>query len=163
IFGITPFATQPIRASHFPAINEGEVTACTTKLSASCLLTDKTYERFKYNFDRKQYGKPELAERQAPMSAQFGMWWLYFKWQWPRDAAGQTAGAHSVLAGIFLALGLLGAWTPFRRDRASFAYFAPLMATLTVVLIYYLNFRYGASQQTLEFCRSTDPSPCEVR
>lgn len=162
-FGITPFATQPIRASHFPAINEGEVTACTTKIAASCVFTSKTYERFKYNFDRKQYGKPELGVRQAPLSAQFGMWWLYFKWQWLRDAAGTNAGTQSALAAVFFALGLLGAWAHFKRDRRSFAYFAPLMATLTIVLIYYLNFRYGAAQQTEQFCRSADPSPCEVR
>src|SRR5438128_1132506 len=32
LFGLTPFATQPIRAAYFPAINEGEPTACRTKL-----------------------------------------------------------------------------------------------------------------------------------
>jgi hypothetical protein len=34
--GLTPFATQPIRAAYFPAINEGEPTACRTKLELSC-------------------------------------------------------------------------------------------------------------------------------
>ncbi len=37
--GITPFATQPIRAAHFPAINEGEPTGCVTELKASCTFT----------------------------------------------------------------------------------------------------------------------------
>ena len=32
VLGLTPFATQPIRAAYFPAINEGEPTACRTKL-----------------------------------------------------------------------------------------------------------------------------------
>src|SRR5206468_11445557 len=31
VLGLTPFATQPIRAAHFPAINEGEPTACRTQ------------------------------------------------------------------------------------------------------------------------------------
>ncbi|MCU0626978.1 MAG: DUF2723 domain-containing protein, partial [Gemmatimonadaceae bacterium] len=34
--GMSPFATQPIRAAHFPAINEGEPTACTTEIGWSC-------------------------------------------------------------------------------------------------------------------------------
>jgi hypothetical protein len=36
LLGITPFATQPIRAAFFPAINEGEPTACRTELKADC-------------------------------------------------------------------------------------------------------------------------------
>jgi hypothetical protein len=163
ILGATPFATQPIRASHFPAINEGEVTACTTRLEASCLFTGKTFERFKYNFNREQYGKVPVSDRQAPLSAQIGMWWLYFKWQWLRDPSGANTGAQGALAAVFFALGLLGAWVHFKRDKTSFAYFGPLMVTLTLLLIYYLNFRYGAAQQSVEFCRSADPSPCEVR
>jgi hypothetical protein len=91
------------------------------------------------------------------------MWWLYFKWQWLRDPTSTNSGAQGALAAVFFALGLLGAWVHFRRDRTSFAYFGPLMVTLTVVLIYYLNFKYGAAQQSLEFCRGSDPSPCEVR
>jgi hypothetical protein len=163
VLGVTPFATQPIRASHFPAINEGEVTACTTEISASCLFTAKTYERFKYNFDREQYGKGSVLDRQAPLPAQFGMWWLYFKWQWMRDLAGEQTSLQNTLALLFFSLGLAGAWVHYRRDRTSFAYFAPFMVTITVVLIYYLNFKYGASQTTAAFCDSSDPSPCEVR
>ena len=44
------------------------------------------------NFNREQYGKPSLTERQAPFTAQVGMWWLYFKWQWLRDAHGEQPG-----------------------------------------------------------------------
>ena len=38
-----------------------------------------------YNFNRGQYGKPALTDRQAPFIAQVEMWWLYFRWQWLRD------------------------------------------------------------------------------
>jgi hypothetical protein len=99
-----------------------------------------------YNFNRGQYGKPELGERQAPFSAQIGMWWLYFKWQWVRDAHGQMPGLQGMLAAVFLVLGLLGGFVHWRRDPRSFAFFGPLMLTLTLILIYYLNFKYGASQ-----------------
>ena len=89
--GITPFATQPIRAAYFPAINEGEPTGCRTELKASCTFSAGTWQAFKYNFNREQYGKPPVVERQAPIGAQIGMWWLYFKWQWLRDAHGDKA------------------------------------------------------------------------
>ena len=146
VLGGSSFATQPIRAAHFPAINEGEPTACRNGLEFSCTFSKGTYDAFKYNFDRGQYAKPPVADRQAPLSAQVGMWWLYFKWQWLRDAHGENPGLQGALAAFFLILGLLGGWVHYRRDPKSFAFFGPLMVTLTFVLIYYLNFKYGASQ-----------------
>src|SRR6185503_16546201 len=58
VLGLTPFATQPIRAAYFPAINEGEPTACRTKLELSCTFSKGTLDAFEYNFNRGQYGKP---------------------------------------------------------------------------------------------------------
>src|SRR5919202_1862604 len=146
ILGITPFATQPIRAAYNPPINEGEPTACRTGLQASCTFSKGTYDAFMYNFNRGQYGKPELSDRQAPFSAQLGMWWFYSKWQWLRDAHGEHAGLQSILAAVFLVLGLFGGWVHWRRDRQSFWYFGSLMFTMTLALIYYLNFKYGNTQ-----------------
>jgi len=146
VLGATPFATQPIRAAHFPAINEGEPTGCATELTASCTFSSLTYDRFEHNFNRGQYAKQSVLERQAPIGAQVAMWWLYFKWQWLRDVDGSATGLQAALAAIFLMLGLFGGWIHYRRDPTSFAYFGSLMATITIGLIYYLNFKYGASQ-----------------
>ncbi len=146
VLGGTPFLTQPIRAAHFPAINEGEPTACRDGLKLSCTMSKGTYNAFMYNFNRGQYGKPSLVERQAPLGAQVGMWWLYFKWQWLRDVDGVRPGLQGSLAAIFLVLGMLGGWVHYRRDPRSFAFFGPLMFTLTLLLIYYMNFKYGYSQ-----------------
>jgi hypothetical protein len=155
--GLTPFATQPIRAAYFPAINEGEPTACRTKLEFSCTFSHGTLDAFSYNFNRGQYGKPDLSDRQASFPEQVGMWWLYFKWQWIRDAHGDHPFAQALLAAAFLVLGLFGGWVHFKRDRRSFWYFGSLMFTMSLLLIFYLNFKLGASQ---------DPSsqaPHEVR
>ncbi len=146
VLGGTPFLTQPIRAAHFPAINEGEPTACRDGLKLSCTLSEGTYSAFMYNFNRGQYGKPSLVERQAPLGAQIGMWWLYFKWQWLRDVDGVRPGLQGSLAAIFLVLGILGGWVHYKRDPRSFTFFGPLMLTLTLLLIYYMNFKYGYSQ-----------------
>ncbi len=146
VLGGSSFVTQPIRAAHNPAINEGDPTACRQGLEVGCTFSKGTYDAFMYNFNRGQYGKPAVTERMAPFSAQVGMWWLYFKWQWLRDHKQERPGLQGGLAAIFLLLGVLGGWVHYRRDPRSFAYFGPLMATLTIGLIYYLNFKYGASQ-----------------
>jgi hypothetical protein len=144
--GITPFATQPIRAAYYPAINEGEPTACRTKLEFSCTFSKGTLDAFSYNFNRGQYGKPALGNRQASFGDQIGMWWMYFKWQWIRDPQAAHPFAQALAAATFLVLGLLGGWTHYQRDRKSFWYFGAMMFTMTLVLIFYLNFKLGASQ-----------------
>jgi len=144
ILGLTPFAFEPIRAAYFPPINEGAPTACETKIAASCTFTELTQKRLMDNINRVQYG--EKVERGAPYSAQVGMWWLYFKWQWIRDSFQTMPGLQYVVAFLFLGLGLLGGWVHYQRDRRTFWYFGPLMFTMTLALIYYLNFKYGWSQ-----------------
>ena len=146
VIGMTPFATQPIRAAYQPLINEGEPTGCVDGLKVDCTFSARTWELFKYNFNREQYGKPPVTERNAPFSAQVGMWWLYFKWQWWRDPYGEQQAMQAVLAALFLVLGLFGGWVHWKRDKQSFWFFGPLMFTMTLLLIYYLNFKYGASQ-----------------
>ena len=157
VLGLTPFATQPIRAAHFPAINEGEPTACRTQLKASCTFSKGTYDAFMYNFNRGQYGKPDLSERQASFPEQIGMWWMYFKWQWIRDAHAEHQFVQALFAAAFLVLGLFGGYVHYQRDRRSFWYFGSLMFTMTLLLIYYLNFKLGASQDP------NSPNPHEVR
>ncbi|MGH7621000.1 MAG: glycosyltransferase family 117 protein, partial [Gemmatimonadaceae bacterium] len=127
--GVTPFATQPIRAAYFPAMDEGEPTACHVALEWSCTFSMGTLQAFKYNFDRGQFGKPDLSDRQATFGQQVGMWWLYFKWQWLRDADARYPFAQALLAAVFLVLGLFGGWVHFQRDRKSFWFFGALMFT----------------------------------
>ncbi len=146
LLGMTPFLTQPLRAAHFPGINEGEPTGCATEIGVGCTFSKATYDRFMYNFNRGQYGKPGLTDRQAPFIAQLDMWWLYFRWQWLRDPFGNHPGLQSMLATLFLLLGGLGGYVHWKRDRKSFSYFGPLMFMVTLALIYYMNFKYGSSQ-----------------
>ncbi|MDP9200479.1 MAG: DUF2723 domain-containing protein [Gemmatimonadota bacterium] len=159
LLGMTPFLTQPLRAARFPAINEGEPTGCATRIGAGCTFSKATYDRFMYNFNRGQYGKPALTERQAPFEAQVGMWWLYFRWQWLRDPFDSYPGLQKMLATLFLLLGGLGGYVHWKRDRRSFSYFGPLMLMVTLALIYYMNFKYGSSQSP----ELADTVPREVR
>lgn len=72
--GLTPFLYEPIRAAHFPPINEGETTACTTHATLACTLDEETWHRVIAHVDRDQYGKPDVSDRQAPLSAQLDMY-----------------------------------------------------------------------------------------
>ena len=156
---MTVFVTQPIRSAQFPPINEGEPTACRTGFAWSCTFSKGTYDVFMYNFNRGQYGKGPLTVRQAPFTAQVGMWWLYFKWQWMRDPFGQHPATQSVLAALFFVLGLFGGWVHFSRDRRTFWFFGAFLFTATLLLIYYLNFKYGNTQPS----DSANVRTCEVR
>ena len=110
------------------------------------------------NINRVQYG--QKVERGASYPAQVGMWWLYFKWQWLRDSHQVMQGLQFVIAFLFLGLGLLGGYVHWRRDRQTFWYFGPLMVTMTLVLIYYLNFKYGWSQAPVQGSRTSLKSAC---
>jgi hypothetical protein len=144
VLGLTPFIYEPVRAAYFPGINEGAPTGCTTKIEASCTFTKLTKDRLMANINREQYG--QKLERGAPYSAQVGMWWTYFEWQWLRDSHQTHQQLQFMLAFLFLGLGLLGGYVHWERDRRTFWYFGPLMFTMTLALIYYLNFKYGWSQ-----------------
>jgi len=91
---------------------------------------------------REQYQKPPWTEEQSPRKAQFAMYWQYFDWQWARTLPISVRGLVTVL---FLALGIVGLVRHARGDMDSFVYFVTFLATITILLIFYLNFRYGYS------------------
>src|SRR5216117_2570868 len=129
VAGLSVYLFLPIRSAHFPPINEGEPT------SGQALWDVLT---------RQQYGKPPVSQRQASISAQIGMWIQYFSWQCGRDWMG---GLQRGLAVVFGALGLLGAWRHWRADQRTALAMTTLMTTFTLLLIFYLNFKYGYSQR----------------
>jgi len=130
IVGVSVYLFLPIRAAQFPPINEGEPT---TLQALWDVLT------------RQQYGKPPVWERQATLWAQLGMWFQYFSWQWGRDF---PASIQAGLAVVFGSLGVLGAVRHWVADRRRAIAMTALVATFTLFLIFYLNFKYGYSWQT---------------
>ena len=126
--GVSVYVFLPLRAAHFPPINEGEPT---------------TWQALWAVLTRQQYGKPPITERQADIGAQILLWVQYFRWQWGHDLAGERAGDAR---GAVRRLGLLGAWRHWKADRRQAGAMTALMLTLTLLLIFYLNFKYGYSQ-----------------
>jgi transmembrane protein TMEM260 (protein O-mannosyltransferase) len=129
IVGVSVYLFLPLRAAHFPPINEGEPT---TLKALWDVLT------------RQQYGKPPVWERQATLGAQLGMWFQYFSWQWGRDF---PRSIQYGLAVLFGSIGLLGAVRHWLADRRRAIAMTVLVATFTLLLIFYLNFKYGYSWQ----------------
>lgn len=119
----------PIRAGQYPPINEGEPIGFFSQALSEVL-------------GREQYGKPSVFDRQtASFFDQLANYWQYWKWQFARD----WRGLAPLATAIFTVLGLTGLWALIRRDRRAGLAGAALFVTLTLALIYYLNFRYGFS------------------
>ncbi len=146
IGGVTPFAVLPIRAAHQPYVNESAISACENgRIAASCTFSAETARRLKGTIQREQYGGNAVLARRGPLSAQIGMYWQYFRWQWFRDLGGRNATTQSLIAIAALLLGVAGL-VSLRRDARGW-YFGSLALTFTVLLVYYLNFRYGWTQR----------------
>jgi hypothetical protein len=119
----------PLRAAQYPPINEGEPVGFLSQALQDVL-------------NRVQYGKPPLSQRQATFTSQLGNFWQYFSWQFARDW-GQVGG---LATGVFTALGLGGLWALWKNDRRAGIAAVALLGTLTIGLVYYMNFKYGFSQ-----------------
>src|SRR5690349_10349854 len=127
VVGVSVYLYLPFRRAHFPAINEGEPT---TRQALWEVLT------------RQQYGKPPVSQRQATLYAQVGMWVQYFGRQWAHDWAPRVRAGIAV---VFFFIGGLGAYRHWKADLRTAVAMMSLMATFTLFLIFYLNFKYGYS------------------
>jgi len=119
----------PLRAAQYPPINEGEPVGFLSQALQDVL-------------NRVQYGKPPLSERQATFSAQLANFWQYFSWQFARDWGRLGAAA----TGLFTVIGLAGLWELWKRDRRAGLAALALLGTLSLGLVFYMNFKYGFSQ-----------------
>ncbi|WP_419934308.1 DUF2723 domain-containing protein [Candidatus Palauibacter sp.] len=141
----------PIRSAQNPIIDEADP-ECPTLVSAITpkRITDRygkskvavACEPLALSLIRDQYAPPPIELRQAPLSAQLANYWQYFDWQWARSL---PPGARLAASILFLFLALVGLWTHLRNDRKTFIYAGTLFFTVTLLLVYYLNFRYGYS------------------
>lgn len=140
LLGLSIHVFLPLRAGLQPVINQAD---------------PGSWQALLESLSRQQYQKPSvflnpmdttLPRDGALLGAQIANYLQYFDWQWARSLAGYTSwfgGARPVVTLAFFALGIVGAVSHFRRNRASALYFAALFATLSIGLLFYLNFRYG--------------------
>lgn len=129
----------PIRAAQFPPINEGEPVGFFSRALMDVL-------------NRVQYQKPSVFVKPwAPYTeprdlglflSQLGNYWQYFTWQFARDWPDAVRG---FLTAVFAVTGLSGLWRLLQRDRRAGVAAGAMLFTLTIALVFYLNFKYGFS------------------
>jgi hypothetical protein len=123
------YAWLPLRAAQYPPINEGEPVGFLSQALQDVL-------------NRVQYGKPPLSQRQATFTAQLANFWQYYSWQFAKDWDRLAA----IVTAVFTVLGLSGLWALWKSDRRAGLAALALLGTLSVGLVYYMNFKYGFSQ-----------------
>jgi transmembrane protein TMEM260 (protein O-mannosyltransferase) len=141
VVGLSVYTFLPIRAAHFPPINEGEPT---------------NWQALWAVLTRQQYGKPSIFDNPMyPPGAgnpghtlvlygqQILNYLQYWSWQFGHD---WPARVQRGLAVLFGGIGLLGAYRHWRADRRTALAMTLLVFTFTFALIFYLNFKWGFSQ-----------------
>jgi hypothetical protein len=141
----------PIRSAQNPIIDEADP-QCASVLDAVIPMQYETgfgekklavkCDNLAASIAREQYQKPPWTDAQAPRRAQLAMFWQYFDWQWAR---GLPISVRGIVTVLFLALGIIGLVRHARGDLDSFVYFVTFLFTITLLLILYLNFKYGYS------------------
>jgi hypothetical protein len=150
ILGLSVHLFLPLRAALDPVINEADPTCATVGSAIVSILTWGKAGCLALSdvLGRRQYEKPPLLPRLAPLGAQLLNYLQYFDWQWSRALAGRDVllpFARLPFTLLFTGLGLWGALEHSRRDRASFFYVLALFGTLSFGLVWYMNFKYGFS------------------
>lgn len=154
LLGLSIHLFLPIRAELDPTINEGAPECA--ELSGA-IASVVTYGRvgctgLNDSITREQYKAPGQAgpgltgPRQAPPPAQYLNYLQYFDWQWSRGLDGEDTvfpPLRLLFTMLFTGLGVWGAMEHYRNDRRSFWYIATLFGTLSIGLVWYLNFKYG--------------------
>ncbi|MGD8602864.1 MAG: DUF2723 domain-containing protein, partial [Gemmatimonadota bacterium] len=152
ILGLSVHLLLPIRAGLGPVINEAAPTCpnITSAIGAIVTYGNAGCQALSDALQRNQYLKPPLLPRQAPLSAQLINYLQYFDWQWARSLDGVNTvfgGLRLPFTMLFTGLGVWGAIEHGRRDKPSFVFMATLFATVSIALVFYLNFKYGYSLQ----------------
>lgn len=151
----------PLRSAEQPIINEGEP-VCESMVGAAVAIYSNGNlgcDALAANLAREQYGKPSIftdptsdprnpeARGAGLLLHQFHNYFQYFDWQWARGLAPDSVpgNARLPITLLFLGLGAGGLVLAWQSGRGHIVYMGVLTGTLTVGLVYYLNFRYGYS------------------
>ena len=135
------YAFLPIRARRDPYLNQGAVStwpALKAHLSRAQFAKPSVFSDPRYQEGPTNPGRsPRLFGQQMQNYAQ------YFMWQWGHDL---NDGLQRALAVVFAFLGLVGAHAHWRAERRQAIAMTTLVLTLTIGLVFYLNFKTGYSQ-----------------
>lgn len=129
----------PIRAGQFPPINEGEPVGFFSRALNDVLNRVQYQKPSVFNKPWYPYTEPRTADF---FFSQLANYWQYFAWQFARDWSGALRGFFT---GVFAVTGLAGLWVLIKKDRRAGVAAASMLVSLTLALVFYLNFKYGFS------------------
>jgi len=130
----------PIRAHLDPYLNQGDAF---TWPALRAVLTREQFAKPSI-FDNPMYPPEGNPGRSLTLVGQQLLnYWQYFSWQFGRD---WSLGLQRFLAVLFTGLGIIGARRHWAAERRSALAMTALMLTLSVALVFYLNFKWGYSQ-----------------
>jgi len=155
VIGVSPnYLFLPIRAAQHPAINEGEPICRGILEGIKSVLPGQgsSCQPLSDVLNRVQYGKPSVFTLPWQPSGQprtisvfveqLANYWQYFSWQFARD---WPTALHSLATALFAVTGLAGLWALLKQDRRAGVAALAMFGTLTLALVWYLNFKYGFS------------------
>src|SRR5256886_10528007 len=131
----------PMRAHLDPYVDQGDPT--TWPVLKPVLARDQFGKRSVFDNPMFPLGLDNPGHTLVLYGQQLLNYVQYFAWQFGRD---WSPGVQRALAVLFGALGLLGARRHWRAERRAAFAMTTLMLTLTVALVFYLNFKWGYSQ-----------------
>lgn len=148
--GLSIHLFLPLRAGLGPIINEADPTCSNIQSALTSIVSwgQAGCTELSASLSRQQYDKPSLFPRLAPLWSQYTNYLQYFDWQWARSIAGPDTVfpiMRVAFTALFTALGIYGASHHLRRDWVTGVYTLTLFATLSLGLVFYLNFKYGYS------------------
>lgn len=141
VIGLSVNLFIPIRAALDPYLNQGDATnwpALRAVLNREQFAKPSVFDNPMYDQGRENPGRSIILIGQQMLN-----YWQYFTWQFGRD---WSPLAQRLLAGLFLLVGLGGARRHWLADRRSAMAMTALVLTLSVALVFYLNFKWGYSQ-----------------
>ena len=146
--GVSLFAFEPIRSANHPALNEGEPTACADGFAMKCTLSLDTLDaaaRACHARTVRQAGPLGRARPRSAPSSGCGGSISRGSGSAIRTARIRRRNSSSRCSRSMLAL--VGAVAPRARRPADVRASPPCsIATVTVALVFYLNFKYGYTQ-----------------
>jgi len=160
VLGLSLMFFLPLRSEQQPRINQGEP-VCESMVGAAVAIYSNARAgcpALAANIGREQYGKPSVFADPTDISGmaprgiglvghQLLNYFQYFDWQWARSLSPDSTPGNSRLPVtlLILGLGVLGLVVSVRAGPGIGLYVGGLMATLSVLLTLYLNFKYGYS------------------
>jgi uncharacterized membrane protein YhaH (DUF805 family) len=160
LVGVTPYLFLYLRAAEAPIINQADPSTWQALLD---VIRRAQYPvRTPLDNPMQLHGPGNTGRSLEIIGLQLANYWQYFDWQWARSILAQAGDVplRTLVTLMVVWLGIQGARTQYRSDRAAFWMMLGLWLVTGLGLVAYMNFKPGFS---IGYDRFPDPADHEVR